>query len=135
MKIAIGYVQSPAGRAALDAAVQEAKARDAELLIVHTPRVGTSAEMRGAMDYNEEMAHVSARLEREGLRFRIGDVTQGDSPAEDLLRVAREEDVDLIVIGLRRRSPVGKLVLGSVSQDVLLGAECPVLAVKAPASA
>jgi nucleotide-binding universal stress UspA family protein len=44
---------------------------------------------------------------------------------------ANDEGIDLIVIGVRRRSPVGKLVLGSNAQDILLRADCPVLAVKA----
>jgi nucleotide-binding universal stress UspA family protein len=56
---------------------------------------------------------------------------RGLEPAEDLITVAEETGADFIVIGLRRRSPVGKLILGSNAQRVLLEAPCPVLAVKA----
>jgi nucleotide-binding universal stress UspA family protein len=56
---------------------------------------------------------------------------RGLDPAEDLLKVAEEVSAELIIIGLRRRSPVGKLILGSNAQRILLDAPCPVLAVKA----
>ncbi len=56
---------------------------------------------------------------------------RGNDPAEDLISVAESEAADFIVIGLRRRSPVGKLILGSNAQRILLDASCPVLAVKA----
>ena len=52
-------------------------------------------------------------------------------PAEELIAAADRTDAEFIVIGLRRRSPVGKLLLGSNAQRVLLDASCPVLAVKA----
>ncbi len=58
-------------------------------------------------------------------------LVRGLEPAEDLIGVAEEVGADFIVIGLRRRTPVGKLILGSNAQRILLDAPCPVLAVKA----
>ena len=55
--------------------------------------------------------------------------------AEEILRVADETDADVLVIGLRHRTPVGKMIMGSVAQQVLLDAPCPVLAVKPPVAA
>ena len=56
--------------------------------------------------------------------------TGGLAAAEEILRIAVEQDAGLIVIGLRRRSPVGKLFMGSTAQQILLDAPCAVLAVK-----
>ena len=58
-------------------------------------------------------------------------LVRGVEPAEDLVKVAEETSAELIVIGLRRRTPVGKLILGSNAQRILLDAPCAVLAVKA----
>ena len=66
--------------------------------------------------------------------MHIADLARGNDPAQDLIEVAESEGAALIVIGLRRRSPVGKLLLGSNSQTLLLHADCPVLAVKAAAT-
>jgi nucleotide-binding universal stress UspA family protein len=131
LKILVGYLKSPEGHAALDAAIAEARLRDAELVVVHSMRGGTRDEAAEAVSYREEMEAIDQRLAGEGVRHRSRELVLGQSPAEDLLQVAKEEDAGLIVIGLRRRSPVGKLLLGSNAQDILLQAECPVLAVKA----
>lgn len=58
----------------------------------------------------------------------------GPRGVADLVEVAEEAGAEFIVIGLRRRTPVGKLILGSNAQPVLLDADCPVLAVKPPAA-
>jgi nucleotide-binding universal stress UspA family protein len=133
VRILVGYVDSPEGRAALDRAIDEAKLRGAELIVVHSMRGGTREEAADALHYRDELEGVERRLRQEGVAAEIRELVLGRSPSEDIVALAGEADVDLIVIGLRRRSPVGKLVLGSNAQDILLRAEAPVLAVKSPA--
>ena len=73
-----------------------------------------------------------AALRRAAEEAEVGrDLKLRIDPADDLVNVAQDVEADIIVIGLRRRSPVGKLILGSNAQRVLLDAPCPVLAVKA----
>lgn len=131
MKILVGYVDSPEGQAALTRAIEEAKLRGAELIVVHSMRGGSRDEVDQATHYREQLERVRLRLEDEGVKHQIRELVLGRSPSEDLVALAEEEQADLIVIGIRRRSPVGKLVLGSNAQDVLLRADCAVLAVKA----
>lgn len=131
MKIIVGYIASAEGRAALERAIDEARLRNAMLVVVHSMRGGGRDEAEQAVAYRDELESVEARLENEGIRYQTRALVQGQSPSQDLIGVARQEQAGLIVIGLRRRSPVGKLVLGSNAQDILLHADCPVLAVKA----
>ncbi len=81
--------------------------------------------------YQDELKNVEDRLTHLGIDFEIKSYMRGNNPAEDMLEAAEDEGADLIVIGIRRRSPVGKLVMGSNAQTVLLNANCAVLAVEA----
>lgn len=129
--IVVGYVAKPEGRAALRRAVAEAKLRDARLVVVHSSKGGASLDGETAAEIDEVMDDVHTALHETGVEHEIRQLVRGQDPSEDLVGVAEEEGADLIVIGLRRRSPVGKLILGSNAQQVLLDAACPVLAVKA----
>lgn len=131
MTIVVGYVLRPDGEAALDRAIAEARLRDARLVVLHSMRGGERDEAEQAIRYREALEKVTARLGEAGIDHSIREYVRGKKPAEDLLDVAEEEDAELIVIGLRQRSPVGKLVLGSHAQSVLMGARRPVLAVPA----
>jgi nucleotide-binding universal stress UspA family protein len=131
MKIVAGFLRSAEGRAALSRAVEEAKLRGAELLVVHSMRGGERDELEQVLTYREEFEQLEQQLRDEQVRYRLVEYARGNAPAEDLLQAAHDEAADMIVIGIRRRSPVGKLVLGSNAQDILLNAECAVLAVKA----
>jgi nucleotide-binding universal stress UspA family protein len=121
--VVVGYVPKPEGEAALDAAIVEAKRRDVELVVVNARRA--TAEVA------PDLAGVRTRLTEAGVKFDLREVVRGMDASEDLIAVAEDTDAELIVIGLRRRTPVGKLILGSNAQRVLLDAPCPVLAVKA----
>ena len=131
MKIVAGFIRTPEGRTALIRAIEEAKLRDGELLVVHSMRGGQRDELEQVIEYREEFEALEQRLADSGIRYRLVEYARGNAPSEDLLQASRDEEADLIVIGLRRRSPVGKLVLGSNSQDILLHADCAVLSVKA----
>jgi len=131
MKIVAGFLRSPEGRAALNRALKEAELRDGELLVVHSMRGGERDELEQVMSYREEFEELERKLKDSPARYRLIEYARGNAPAEDLLQAAKDEDADMIVIGIRRRSPVGKLILGSNAQDILLHADCAVLAVKA----
>jgi nucleotide-binding universal stress UspA family protein len=127
--IVVGFVPTKEGRAALTRAVEEARMRRARLVVINSNR--------GGRDFDEdtraaeaELRRVNDELEGEGLELEVRQLVRGNEPAEDLISVANETDADLIVIGLRRRTPVGKLILGSNAQRILLDAPCAVLAVK-----
>jgi nucleotide-binding universal stress UspA family protein len=130
MNIVTGFRPSTEGRAAVNRAIEEARLRGGTVLVVHSMHGGERDELEKLMDYRKRFEQLKADLETSGVPHEIIEFARGNSPAEDLLEIARERDAELIVIGVRRRSPVGKLVLGSNAQDVLLEADCPVLAVK-----
>jgi nucleotide-binding universal stress UspA family protein len=129
--VVVGYVPKPEGEAALSAAIAEAKLRSSNLVVVNSHRGGESFDGEKAAQSDAQMAAVKEQLEGSGVEFEIRKLVRGFEPAEDLIGIAESSDAELIVIGLRRRTPVGKLILGSNAQRILLDAHCPVLAVKA----
>lgn len=118
--VVVGYVPNPEGDAALDRAIAEARLRALDLLVVDV--------RRRAGDERDDLAAARERLEASGVDYEVREGPGGVDGADDLVDVAAT--ADLIVIGLRRRSPLGKLILGSSAQRILLDAPCPVLTVK-----
>ncbi len=129
MTIVVGYVPTPQGDAALTAAINEAKLREETLHVVNTSRGDAPVDNRLASE--EQLAAVRDRLDASGVTYEIEQKFQGDDPASQLVDLADQLQASLIVIGLRRRTPTGKLLTGSQAQRILLDANCPVLAVKA----
>jgi len=129
--IVVGYVPKAEGRAALRRAAEEAKLRDMRLVVVNSHRGGREFDDQDAVQSESQLEEVRSELRSAGVEFEVRQLVRGLDPADDLVNVATEVGADIIVIGLRRRSPVGKLILGSNAQRVLLDAPCPVLAVKA----
>ncbi len=118
--VVVGYVPNLEGDAALDRAISEARLRESDLLVVDV--------RRRASDQSADLAPARERLGSSGIAFEVREAPSGVDGAEDLVEVASA--ADLIVIGLKRRSPLGKLILGSSAQRILLDAPCPVLTVK-----
>jgi nucleotide-binding universal stress UspA family protein len=129
--VVVGYVPKPEGDAALHQAVAEARLRGAKLVVVNSHRGGQEFDGDAATRSERELNAVRKILDEADVDYEVRQLVRGLEPAEDLISIAGDSDADLIVIGLRRRSPVGKLILGSNAQRILLDAHCPVLAVKA----
>ena len=131
--IVVGYVATAEGRAALTRGVEEAKLRSSRLIVANSNKGGHSLDRDEALRLEAELGQVRADLEATGLDFDVRGLVRGQEISQDMVGLATEVDAELIVIGLRRRNPVGKLIMGSTSQRILLDAPCAVLAVKAPA--
>lgn len=125
MTIVVGYLATAEGEAALTAAMTEATRRSTRLLVLVSQRRG---EDTAVLESN--LDSVRTRLDEAGLGYEVRQVERGRDVADDLIDAAEATQAELIVIGLRRRSPVGKLILGSNAQRILLDAPTPVLAVK-----
>lgn len=132
MTIVVGYVPKPEGRAALRAALEEASRRGEPLHVVNTSSGDAVIDPSYASD--EDLAEVRALVERSGVGFELEHRITGRDGAEDVVAAAERVAASLVVIGLRRRTPTGKLLFGSDAQRILLDARCPVLAVKAGGS-
>ena len=129
MTIVVGYVPTPEGEAALTAGISEARLREEPLHVVNTSRGESLVDSRFASE--DALAGVRARLAQSGVAHEIDQHVGRSEASDELVDIADRVRASLIVIGLRRRSPTGKLITGSQAQRVLLDANCPVLAVKA----
>lgn len=131
MAVVVGFVPTNEGRAALRRAAEEARIRSTRLVVISSSRGGKELAPEVIEQHDAELEGVRRELNEAGIDHEVRDMVQGQEPAEDLIAVAQEVGASVIVIGLRRRTPVGKLILGSNAQRILLEAPCPVLAVKA----
>lgn len=127
--IVVGYIPSPEGEAALDRALEEAAAHQAQLVVVNVIHDdGSTIDDRYIPD--EAKIKIRTRLEGTDADFELVQSTELNV-ADALLEIAEERQAETIVLGLRKRSQVGKLILGSIAQRVLMNAEASVLAVRA----
>ncbi|MFD5087164.1 universal stress protein [Kitasatospora sp. NPDC058406] len=129
MTVLVGFVPTPEGEAALRAGLQEARTRGESLLVLNTSR-GDSYVDRGFAE-PKDIDRLRRDLADLGIASEVRQTVGGRDAAEEIVEVAASPEISLVVIGLRKRSAVGKFVLGSSAQRILLDSPCPVLAVKA----
>ncbi|WP_461174200.1 universal stress protein [Arthrobacter sp. Z1-9] len=122
MTVLVAYLPSPEGREALTQGINEAVLRTSDLLIVHVGRGHHGLEPA-------EMRDIENQLQAAGRELSIESSILSD-PGDAVIQIAQDRNVAMIVVGLRHRSMVGKLILGSTVQRILLDATCPVLAVR-----
>lgn len=128
MTIAVAHSDSDRGRAALKHAAEEAQFRGQPLVVLRI--------IPGVDEVTHQDPAVSEQIGAElsdfaDVSWTLRTAPEGFDTAEALLDLAEEVDASLLVIGSRHRTRVGKLLLGSTVQRVLLEAQLPVLVVKA----
>ena len=129
MTIVVGYTPTPVGRAALMAAADVAGQRKHPLIVVNSSRGDALADPGFAQQADLDWARTT--LEEAGVEFSIRQFVRGREASEEVLDVLEEVDAELCVIGIRRRTAVSKMLLGSNAHRILMDAPCPVLSVKA----
>ena len=127
MTILVAYVQRPEGQAALEKGIEIATRRKERLVVVNAGAAGKDESLIDG--YQGE--RIAERLAALPIQAELKQFVRGKSTIEEIEELVDQLQVSVLIIGLRKRSPVGKLLLGSMAQEILLNVPCPVLAVKA----
>lgn len=130
MKILVGYDGSKVADDVIKLARKHAKAFEAEVHIMTSLEQGAGLTKEDIDRAESKLEKLKTSLKTDEISCEVQASVSYESPGEDLVRFAKENQVDEIIIGVRRRSKVGKLVFGSTAQYVILEAPCPVATVK-----
>jgi nucleotide-binding universal stress UspA family protein len=129
MTVVVGYVPDATGYLAVTEAARQARWRETDVVIVNA--VDSAGYTRPTAADELDLDALAARLDTDGTPHSIRRLDIGGGTASDaVLGVAEEVGAELLVVGIRRRSPVGKALLGSNAQRIILNATCPVLTVR-----
>jgi nucleotide-binding universal stress UspA family protein len=130
MKILVGYEKSAVAEEALALAKKHAKAFDAKVYLLTSLTRGHELQLEDIQKSERELKNLRTQFTTEGIACETHAIVSPMTPGEDLVQFAADNEIDEIVIGVRRRSKVGKLLFGSNAQYIILQAACPVVAVK-----
>ena len=129
MTILVAYVPRPEGQAALEKGIELARDNKENLIVVNaTP--GGSGDDPSRADA-QDVERVEQLISVSGIKAEFKQFVRGKNAVEELEEMVASHGVSMLVIGLRKRSAVGKLIMGSMAQEILMTIDCPILAVKA----
>lgn len=130
MRILVGYDGTNAAKEALNLAKFHAKSFGASIDVVTSMEKGTENQREDIEQAERGLEWAKSFFEENGIACNTHLLIRGMAPGEDLVEFAAENKVDEIVVGVKRSSKVGKLLMGSTAQYVILKAKCPVVSVK-----
>ena len=130
MKILVGYSGSEVAKSALSQAKSFAKTNDALVYVVISLEGGVGEKIEEISAATEHLKFARDFLERDGIECETEQLVRGLTPGEDLVKFARENEIDHLFVGIEKKSKTRKMLLGSTAQYVILQAPCPVTSVK-----
>lgn len=130
MKILVGYDGSNAAKDALKLAKDHAVALNAKVDVVTSMEEAKNSQYDDVRQAELGLEYAKALLEEDNIDCETHLLVRGLSPGEDLVQFAEDNLISEILVGVRRRLKVGKLLMGSTAQHVILNAPCPVVTIK-----
>ncbi len=130
MKLLVGYDGSNSAKEAVEVAKKHARAFDASVYVVRSLNEVKGDESDKVQQAEKELQAAKKIFDDEKIPCKTHLLVRGLMPGEDIVKFADENDVNEILIGIKRRSKVGKLLFGSNAQYIILKAGCPVVTVK-----
>ena len=130
MKILVGYDGTSSAKEALNLAKTHAKAFGATVEVITSMEKGTEAQREEIEQAESGLEWVKSVFEESDIACTTHLLIRGLTPGEDIVEFAKESKTDEIIVGVKRRSKVGKLLMGSTAQYVILNATCPVVTTK-----
>jgi nucleotide-binding universal stress UspA family protein len=130
MKIMVGYDGSDASKEAVKVAKKRAKDTDAKVYVLTSMVQGSEKEQEDIGKAERELDYVKSTFDQADIPCEVHLLIRGLSPGEDIVNFAIEKRIDEIIIGVEKKSKVGKFIFGSTAQHVILEAPCPVVTVK-----
>lgn len=130
MKILVGYDGTNAAKEALSLAKEHVKAFGGSVNVVTSMEKGTESQREEIEQAERGLEWAKSVFEENDIDCKTHLLIRGLMPGEDIVQFAEENEADEIIVGVKRRSKVGKLLMGSTAQYVILKAKCPVVSVK-----
>lgn len=130
MKILVGYDGSNSAKEALNLAKTHAKTFGATVDVVTSMEKGTESQREEIEQAESALEWAKSLFDEQDIPCDTHLLIRGLAAGEDLVEFAEEHQIDEIIVGVKRRSKVGKLLMGSTAQYVILKASCPVVSVK-----
>ncbi len=131
MKLIVGYKSGTTqAENLLELALKRAQLFNATVSIVTIMAEGMEKDQERITKAEADLEMAKMHFDRKKIACETHLLIRGIDPADDLVNFAKETQADEIIIGVKNRTRVGKLLLGSTAQAVILNAPCPVVSIK-----
>jgi len=130
MGIVVAVDESNRTERVVDFAIEEAKLRRDKLFFIHSLFGGDKTTQEEIRRGEKLLENAARKAEAAMVEYETHLLIRGKEPGDDIVEFSKNTKAQLIVIGVRKRRPAGKLLFGSVAQHVILHAEQPVVCIK-----
>ncbi len=130
MNILVGYSGSGISNKALSLAREHARIFNARVFILTSMEGGSGEKLKEIERIEKSLDEARQFMEEQKVACETHQLARGMSPGEDVVKFAKDNDINLIYVGIKKKSKAQKIILGSTAQYIILKAPCPVMAVK-----